>query len=614
MGDQRLSPFKSYRAFVAAQRDDLDPSTFAKRYAEYKSGYGRELVRRFFERNADFEWFREKYDPATIRALKREKKARAAAEARAIAAEISGDPSAFGRRASLDPISLGAGFEDSAQASPSHAADRVILITGIPASCGARALEGAVVSALEDRGVEVKIERVLLEPRNRRDGFETEAWVIFENSDAAKAAEETLDKSAWLEIQVPPALAMAPLSWPLPEAETAARVAERGSKMRCRECTERESFRVRARRALVAASTGGVDDFGRGARPRRFPRPASSSRLSEPSRISKDLETARAIARAMDAKADIPEDCRLDAILVLAGDDVVSLDASAAYLRRVHLVVYYAAAVCSSEVELVSRDVPWVTRRDKVLEEDGTDDWPELDDFDQKLRDILAAANDDEEEDYDLEEDALLEKTTDEFVKTHTSEEDMGRARCAFEWCHKLFKSDMFLKKHLANRHADYLEAWLTPTRRPFMWRRYQADARKPLPPIRTDKGDEIEPLDLLADDDGDDDRRNDAPVSSSDRSRPHKRWFPRRDPPPPKRHRDDPRKLTSYADVDAPKRAVLALDYGVLLPPPAKKKKTTTNKPPPPPPPILTSKSPSPPGAAAAPQTTATEDASSTA
>ena len=56
----RLSPFKTYREFVADQRDDADPQAFARRYGEYRGGFARELVRRFFERNADFAWFRDR--------------------------------------------------------------------------------------------------------------------------------------------------------------------------------------------------------------------------------------------------------------------------------------------------------------------------------------------------------------------------------------------------------------------------------------------------------------------------------------------------------------------------------------------------------------------------
>ena len=41
----RLSPFKTYREFVADQRDDADPQAFARRYGEYRGGFARESRR-----------------------------------------------------------------------------------------------------------------------------------------------------------------------------------------------------------------------------------------------------------------------------------------------------------------------------------------------------------------------------------------------------------------------------------------------------------------------------------------------------------------------------------------------------------------------------------------
>ena len=48
-----LSPFKTYREFVATQRDDADPQTFSRRYQDYRGTFARELVRRFFDATAD---------------------------------------------------------------------------------------------------------------------------------------------------------------------------------------------------------------------------------------------------------------------------------------------------------------------------------------------------------------------------------------------------------------------------------------------------------------------------------------------------------------------------------------------------------------------------------
>lgn len=649
----RLSPFRTYREFVAGQRDDLDPATFSKRYAEYRVSYGHELVRRFFERNADYEWFRERYDPSCLRARIAEQRERAAAEASAICSEIQAEGLAkWATRASLDPIRDNAAatdetkrestviFDDSAQRVSDHESSTIVMGSGVPPSCSKRSLEAAIAATLEDRGVaDTKLTRIVLtDERNRRENFETEAWIFFESKEAASAAEEALQREPWLELNVPPALAMAPLPWPLPEAETEGRVLERGSKMRTSECTEKESFRLlRPRRVLFFASSAGVDDFGRGARPRRFPRAFGSPRLSEPARLAKDAEVASDLADALDTLAQIEDELRLKTILATAAElDVARrFDVCAAYLRRVHLLLYYSATQCNSELELLTREVPWYTRRDKALHDDDQqqggaaastaellasarqddEDWgPQLKEMDDKLRDLLNAAlmtvaetssgtqdaNEEHEhqQEEDIvskvhdkiayvepralkaaadEEDSKLDMTLETFMSSHTAQEEQGRARCAFDWCRKLFKSDNFLRKHLANRHADYLEAWLTPTRRTYMWSLYAADTRKPLPPISTEKGDEIEPVDLI---DQQQRLRPEPPHHRSKRSRPRSRSDP--DQPQTKRNRHaeaggpaDPRKLASYADVDAPKRPVLSLDYGVLLPPPSKKKRS---------------------------------------
>ena len=108
------------------------------------------------------------------------------------------------------------------------------------------------------------------------------------------------------------------------------------------------------------------------------------------------------------------------------------------------------------------------------------------------------------------------------------------------------------------------------------------------VPPLRTANGDEVEPLDLLRGGDFQAPRKRDRRDRDRGRDR-DRRDRGRRDdfrspreryaagpprPPPGAERSSDTRKPPSYDDVDAPKRPVLDLDYGVLLPPPAKKKK----------------------------------------
>mmetsp|Transcript_4177 Transcript_4177/g.13077 ORF Transcript_4177/g.13077 Transcript_4177/m.13077 type:complete len:153 (-) Transcript_4177:42-500(-) len=135
----RLSPFKTYREFVAAQRDDADPGAFAKRYGEYRSGFARELVRRFFERNADYEWFRERYDPARVEARCEAQRDRAAAAAQRFKGDVDAAAAAdLVKKASLDPDALPAPagdddvpLESSLHAEPEHAAARCVLLPAV---------------------------------------------------------------------------------------------------------------------------------------------------------------------------------------------------------------------------------------------------------------------------------------------------------------------------------------------------------------------------------------------------------------------------------------------------------------------------------------------------
>ena len=102
----RLSPFKTYREFVADQRDDADPQAFARRYGEYRGGFARELVRRFFERNADFAWFRDRYDPSRVEERCEKQRARAAGAAKRFREDVDKAGEDAVKQASLDPNAI----------------------------------------------------------------------------------------------------------------------------------------------------------------------------------------------------------------------------------------------------------------------------------------------------------------------------------------------------------------------------------------------------------------------------------------------------------------------------------------------------------------------------
>ena len=143
----RLSPFKTYRECVADQRDDADPQAFARRYGEYRGGFARELVRRFFERNADFAWFRDRYDPSRVEERCEKQRARAAGAAKRFREDVdkagedavkqaSRDPNAIETVAPTDEDEDKVPLEASLHAVPDHAAANCVLLPGAPPVCG----------------------------------------------------------------------------------------------------------------------------------------------------------------------------------------------------------------------------------------------------------------------------------------------------------------------------------------------------------------------------------------------------------------------------------------------------------------------------------------------
>jgi len=81
---------------------------------------------------------------------------------------------------------------------------------------------------------------------------------------------------------------------------------------------------------------------------------------------------------------------------------------------------------------------------------------------------------------------------------TNCSAEKGGRARCGYAWCKKLFKNDVFVHKHLSNKHPEYLKLHQDASvRRGPMRDAFDKDANKPLPFIMTDTGGKYDPEQL---------------------------------------------------------------------------------------------------------------------
>ena len=70
-----------------------------------------------------------------------------------------------------------------------------------------------------------------------------------------------------------------------------------------------------------------------------------------------------------------------------------------------------------------------------------------------------------------------------------------GKARCAVEWCIKLFKTTDYLRKHLRAKHIDLAAGRLMKAAEPFMKARFEAEdlLHRPLPPLQCETATGIE-------------------------------------------------------------------------------------------------------------------------
>lgn len=88
---------------------------------------------------------------------------------------------------------------------------------------------------------------------------------------------------------------------------------------------------------------------------------------------------------------------------------------------------------------------------------------------------------------------AQQEQVIDTWAEELTKPEPEGKARCAIEWCAKLFKGPDFLKKHLRSKHLELISNRLQKVTIPYMLLRYDAEEllNRPLPllPVETNAG-----------------------------------------------------------------------------------------------------------------------------
>ncbi|KAL7562897.1 hypothetical protein ACA910_000270 [Epithemia clementina (nom. ined.)] len=221
-----------------------------------------------------------------------------------------------------------------------------------------------------------------------------------------------------------------------------------------------------------------------------------SAAVSSPIRFVNDKKAATTIARALDVRQHVPIDDRLDSILEEFNNKLTNnataaendnntnnnqshkssllLDIALAYLRRVHMYSVYKGVKATSFGDMLAGRTPasLVQLREEVGMPESHEAAELLKDdllgkrLDDSIRQALEVdchawigAADwlvDEETDTAAREIAESEnQATEEWLAKHVMDDD-GRARCSFHFCHKLFKDESFLSKHLLKKHAAY--------------------------------------------------------------------------------------------------------------------------------------------------------------
>ena len=191
------------------------------------------------------------------------------------------------------------------------------------------------------------------------------------------------------------------------------------------------------------------------------------------------------IARALDAKLNL--DHGIDSILVEQEVDV-DLEVVAAYLRRVH----YFDISHGRQMVLID-----------ILSGDGLSGGVlSVEKLSQSLNEIMSSSGvgGENTDELSLASSDTIESirqaeqlATVNFLSAHTLVSDNNRARCAFRYCAKLFKSVNFLEKHLMKKHSPELRREKLKVHDTYIMQRWENDSnRRCLPYICIDCGHEI--------------------------------------------------------------------------------------------------------------------------
>eukprot|EP00536_Pseudo-nitzschia_multiseries_P011173 jgi/Psemu1/205115/e_gw1.366.58.1 len=535
-------------------------------YDEYRKSYGLNYVRTFFNEHMDDSWFRSLYSPLARYEVAQLENNRAAKEAAdfvqelesSLAKTISSSTSSSESEPSFFVLKarLGGGIRQTGKSdyhhnhhSPSKPSRQSSLVNPIPAT-HVLALTSRVLPILEiphyvtDEQLTVAVMQQLSSKTSKE--MDPASMVIYSGLPAAD-----LSRTAYLEA---PDEIRKEIIQTLNHADRGGPPSAKSGKDGASHVPRKEDTFVPKTLELVVECSDAygrleVDADGKGGEPEErggvLPRKASvwvstkpltpnvqvlSAALSSTQRIKEDQAAALKLARAYDARRNIPTECRLETILPKAAVED-ALDITVAYLRRVHLFSYYNACQLASRTaevfegnHAVSTIHLRLANADEMLAEpikgvaavttENNNPLPKTDLLVQRLNDSIelalnecegwsAAASTnamddaapvciviDEETDRKAKDIKFEESQVEGgWIDDHALIDEDGRARCAFHFCRKLFKDSSFLKKHLIKKHSEFLRAEIAKCHDQDMMISWDAQEQRPVPPILVDCG-----------------------------------------------------------------------------------------------------------------------------
>jgi len=410
----------SFRQFMEAQKFEIDPSKAEKIYQKYKAEYEDKQNQIFFAEHRNDEWFREKYDPILSEKLKEEQRAESRLNAETFFTEF--------KENAFDALNLD--YEEY---------EHKVAANEETSKGNAEQIEEEKENPRSfSNFTEVRLDASIDVTGAPFFGFDPNSQTLFVKSIPKMISRWDLTEA----FQKLSGFVSLSLSEPFKSQE----FIRYGWILFSSEANCNQAFEYLKTLNIKGYSFNVVKS-------RSQPKSVKICENVDKERILFDLDLSKQLIEALDEEKDI----RGNPILKNTNTDepAKQLDLQILYLRKVHAYCFYCATEYNDERMLVAKCGPAHLRRNKLNKEEPT---PDLPDWHKRISDLVTSR---------IQESSRKPKRTlEEIQKAAEDEFDIElRAKCEkvsikhgnwpCKYCHKIFKEDHFVIKHVKTKHQD---------------------------------------------------------------------------------------------------------------------------------------------------------------